>query len=291
MNYRHRFHAGNFADVLKHALLVRLVRALQRKEKGILFLDTHAGRGRYDLAAAAAGDSLARRPEWPEGIGRLWPLTAAQIFAGLADYVALVRECDRQSGNLEGAPRFYPGSPCLLQSLARPVDRVVLCELHPAECAALRAGFAALPRVTVQAEDGYKALRALLPPPERRALVLIDPPFEAADEFARLAAALADGLRRFSSGTYAIWYPLTARAKVDAFLAAVRHLAPPPTLAVELEIAGADAAIKLKGCGLLVINPPWQFEREAGAIVQALAALLAQRPGGGGRVDWIVPER
>jgi 23S rRNA (adenine2030-N6)-methyltransferase len=177
-----------------------------------------------------------------------------------------------------------------VQRLARPVDRLVLCELHPAECAALRAEFAALPRVAVQAEDGYTALRARLPPPERRALVLIDPPFEAADEFARLAAALAEGLRRFPSGTYAVWYPLTARAKVDEFLTAVRNLTPPPTLAVELEVAGADAAIKLKGCGLLVINPPWQFELEAGAIVRALAVLLAQAPGGGGRVDWIVPE-
>lgn len=291
MNYRHHFHAGNFADVLKHALLVRLVRALQRKAKGILYLDTHAGRGRYDLAAAAAGDSVARRPEWPEGVGRLRALPEDQVAAELAEYLALVRDFDRQAGNLGGAPRFYPGSPGLVQRLARPVDRLVLCELHPAECAALRAEFAALPRVTVQAEDGYAALRALLPPPERRALVLIDPPFEAADEFARLAAALAEGLRRFPSGTYAVWYPLTARAKADEFLLAVRNLAPPPTLAVELDIAGAGAAMKLKGCGLLVINPPWQFEREADAVVRALAALLAQAPGGGGRVDWIVPER
>jgi 23S rRNA (adenine2030-N6)-methyltransferase len=291
MNYRHHFHAGNFADVLKHALLVRLVRGLQRKGKGILYLDTHAGRGRYDLAAAATGDSLVRRPEWPEGVGRLWSLPENKIGAELAEYVALVRDYDRRAGNLAATPRFYPGSPALVQRLARPVDRLVLCELHPAECAALRAGFAALPRVTVQAADGYTALRALLPPPERRALVVVDPPFEAADEFARLAVALAAGLRRFPSGTYAVWYPLTARAKVDAFLTAVRRLAPPPTLAVELEVAGADAAIKLKGCGLLVINPPWQFELEAGAIVRALAALLAQAPGGGGRLDWIVPER
>lgn len=291
MNYRHHFHAGNFADVFKHALLVRLVRALQRKEKGILYLDTHAGRGRYDLAVAAAGDSLARRPEWPEGIGRLWALPGDKVAAELAEYLSLVRDFDRRAGNLSGAPRFYPGSPGLVQRLARPVDRLALCELHPAECAALRAGFAALPRVTVQAEDGYAALRALLPPPERRALVLIDPPFEAAVEFARLATALAEGLRQFPSGTYAIWYPLTARAKVDEFLTAVRNLAPPPTLASELEVAGADAAIKLKGCGLLVINPPWQFELEAGAIVRALAAILAQAPGGGGRVDWIEPER
>jgi len=290
MNYRHQFHAGNFADVMKHALLVRLLLALQRKEKGILYLDTHAGRGRYDLAAAATGDSLARRPEWPEGIGRLWTLPAGDVPDVLADYVGLVRDFDRWTGNLADSPRFYPGSPWLAHRLARPVDRVVGCEMHPEECAVLRAEFAGVPRVAVQASDGYAALRALLPPPERRALVLMDPPFEAPDEFARLARALAEGLQRFSSGTYAIWYPLTARAKVDAFQTAVRALRPPPTLAIELDIAGADAALKLKGCGLLVLNPPWLFEREARSIVDVLGTLLEQAPGAGGRVTWIVPE-
>ncbi|MBL9212527.1 MAG: 23S rRNA (adenine(2030)-N(6))-methyltransferase RlmJ [Opitutaceae bacterium] len=291
MNYRHHFHAGNFADVMKHALFVRLLRALQRKEKGILYLDTHAGRGRYDLAAAAAGDTLARRPEWPDGIGRLWALPAGDVPAGLGDYLALVRDFDRRAGNLDGAPRFYPGSPWLAHALARPVDRLVFCEKHPAECGALRAEFAGLPRVAVQEDDGYTAVRALLPPRERRALLLMDPPFEEPDEFARLATALAEGLQRFPSGTYAIWYPLTARAKADAFLNAVRNLAPPPALALELDIAGADAAIKLKGCGVLVLNPPWQFEAEARAIVTALAGLLAQAPGAAARVQWIVPER
>lgn len=291
MNYRHQFHAGNFADVMKHALFVRLLRALQRKEKGILYLDTHAGRGRYDLAAAAAGDTLARRPEWPEGIGRLWSQPAGDVPDVLGEYLALVRDFDRRAGNLADPPRFYPGSPWLAHAMARPVDRLVFCEQHPAECGALRAEFAGLPRVAVLEDDGYTAVLAQLPPRERRALLLIDPPFEEADEFARLAQALAEGLRRFASGTYAIWYPLTARAKVDEFLTAVRILAPPPTLAIELDIAGADAAIKLKGCGLLVLNPPWQFDAEARTIVNALADLLAQAPGAAGRVQWIVPER
>mgnify|MGYP001008620649 CR=1 FL=1 len=291
MNYRHQFHAGNFADVFKHALLVRLVRALQRKDKGFLYLDTHAGRGRYDLAAAATGDSLARRPEWPDGVGRLWQLPAGAIGEELAGYLERLREFDRRAGNLAGEPRFYPGSPALVHALARPVDRLALCELHPAECAALRAEFDGLRRVTVHEEDGYAALRAHLPPRERRALVLIDPPFEAPDEFAQLAGALAEGLRRFPSGTYAIWYPLTARAKVEEFLNAIRNLQPPPTLAIELDVAGPDSAIKLKGCGLLVINPPWRFDVEADAIVDTLADLLTQAPGGGGRIRWIVPER
>ena len=288
MNYRHQFHAGNFADVMKHALLARLVRALQKKEKGFLVLDTHAGRGRYDLAAAATGDSLARKPEWPDGIGRLAART--DLPAALAEYAALVRDFDRRAGNSAATPRFYPGSPSLAQSLARPQERLVFCEKHPAECAALREEFQFSPGVEVREVDGYASLRALLPPTERRALVLIDPPFEAQDEFAQIAAALAEGLRRFASGVFAVWYPLTERARVDDFFAAVRALRPPATLAAELTIAGPVAPMKMKGCGLLVINPPWQFDREAEALLAFLAPVLAQAPGGGGRVDWLVRE-
>lgn len=288
MNYRHHFHAGNFADVLKHVLLVRLLRALQKKEKGFLFLDTHAGRGRYDLELAAAGDSLARQPEWPDGIGRLWTMEPAKLPAGLREYVDLVREFDRNAGNLTAAPRFYPGSPWLAQRLARPVDRIALCELQPAECGALRAHLGWAPRTTVHPVDGYGALRAMLPPPERRALVLIDPPFEQQDEFVRIADALSDGGGRFPTGVYAVWYPLTVRARVDEFLAAVTALNPPAALRIELETAGPESAIKLKGCGLLVLNPPWQFDVEAKPLVEFLGATLAQAPGGGGGVEWVV---
>jgi 23S rRNA (adenine2030-N6)-methyltransferase len=288
MNYRHQFHAGNFAGVFKHVLLVRLLRALQKKEKGYLFLDTHAGRGRYDLELAAAGDSLARQPEWPDGIGRLWPMELAKVPAGVHDYLDLVREFDRNAGNLTAGPRFYPGSPWLAQRLARPVDRLALCELQPAEFGALRAHLGGAPRTTVHPVDGYGALRALLPPAERRALVLIDPPFEQQDEFTRIADALSDGGGRFPTGVYAVWYPLTVRARVDEFLAAVAALNPPAALRVELETAGPEAAIKLRGCGLLVVNPPWQFDREAASVVQFLSVALAQAPGGGGRVEWVV---
>lgn len=289
MNYRHGFHAGNFADVMKHVLLVQLLRALQKKEKGFLYLDTHAGRGRYDLERAASGDSLARAPEWPDGIGRIAP--AAGLPPNVADYLALVRDCDRRHGNLAAEIRYYPGSPWIARLLARPQDRLVLCEKHPAECAALRAEFADLARGSVQEADGYAAVRAALPAPERRAVVLLDPPFEAQDEFAQLAAALREGLRRSATAVFAGWYPLTERARVDEFFAAVRAIHPPPTLAAELTIAGLEAPIKMKGCGLLVVNPPWQFDRAARAAVSFLARALAQAPGGEGRVDWIVAER
>ena len=287
MNYRHHFHAGNFADVMKHALIVGLARALQKKEKGFLYLDTHAGRGCYDLEAAATGDSLARKPEWPDGIGRLWAGEAPP--AALAEYLDLVRDFDRRQGNLTTVPRFYPGSPALMRMLARPVDRMVWCEKHPTECAALRAVFGGAAGAEVRETDGYAAMRACLPPRERRALVLLDPPYEEADEFAQMTAALREGLRRFPSGVMAAWYPLTERARVEEFLAAVGTLNPTPTLAIELAIAGENAAQKLKGCGLLVLNPPWQFDqlaRETGAF---LADALAQAPGGGSRVDWVVP--
>jgi 23S rRNA (adenine2030-N6)-methyltransferase len=290
MNYRHQFHAGNFADVMKHALLVRLVAALQSKEKGFLYLDTHAGRGRYDLETAATGTSLARRPEWPDGIGRLWGLAEADLPAGIREYLTLVRDFDRQGGNLNTMPRFYPGSPSIVSTLVRPIDRLALCEKHPAECAALRADIGAIARVSVHEMDGYVALRAMLPPPERRALVLIDPPFEAEDEFAQIIASLAEGLQRLRNGVFVIWFPLTVRARLDEFFAAARMLNPPPTLAAELAIAGEQSALKMKGCGLLVVNPPWQFEVDARSILEFLAEALAQAPGGGARIEWIVRE-
>jgi len=288
VNYRHAFHAGNFADVFKHALLVQLARALQRKERGFLYLDTHAGRGSYDLAAAARGDTLVRKPEWPDGIGRLWG--KPDLPAPLADYVALVRDFDRDNGNTPGAPRFYPGSPRLVQRLARPQDRLALCEKQPGECAALRAEFALAHRATVQEMDGYVALRAMLPPPERRALVLIDPPFESQDEFAQTAAALRDGLRRLPGGMFAVWYPLTERARVEDFFAELLVLKLPPTLALELAIAGEGSDLKMRGCGLVVVNPPWQFDRAVEKFLPVLAELLAQAPGAGGTVHWLVPE-
>lgn len=289
MNYRHHFHAGNFADVMKHALLVALLRSLQRKPKGFLYLDTHAGRGGYDLEAAATGDSLGRTPEWPEGIGRLWR-PAGDLPPAVADYLETVREFDRRGGNFGAQPRFYPGSPAIARALARPVDRLACCEWHPAECAALRHELGGWPRVGIQEVDGYAALRGLLPPPERRALVLIDPPFEAQDEFARIAAALREGLRRMPAAVFAVWYPLTVRARADDFLAEVKVLTPPSALGCELTVAGEASAVKLKGCGLLVVNPPWQFEAEARAILDFLAPLLQRESGADARVDWLVRE-
>ncbi|MFT3870079.1 MAG: 23S rRNA (adenine(2030)-N(6))-methyltransferase RlmJ [Nibricoccus sp.] len=288
MNYRHHFHAGNFADVMKHAILMQLVRGMQRKEKGFLFVDTHAGRGSYDLSEAARGDFLERRPEHPDGIGRLW--ARGDLPAPLAEYLSLVREYNRAKGGLGDEPHFYPGSPRLVQTLARPQDRLALCEKHPEEFAALRDEFTFGFRVAAQQLDGYTGLRALLPPPEKRALVLIDPPFEEQSEFAQIVDGLREGLRRLPGGTFAVWYPLTERARVDAFFDELLATKLPPTFTAELTIAGENALVKMKGCGLLVVNPPWQIDRVVAPLLPLLAELLAQAPGGRGRLQWLVPE-
>lgn len=289
MNYRHHFHAGNFADVLKHALVLQLVAAMQRKPKGFLYLDTHSGRGGYDLSVAAQGDTLTRKPEWPEGIGRLWHKD--DLPAPLKDYVATVREYDLRLGNTETEPRFYPGSPALVGAKLREQDRMALCERHPEECSILKTVMARTPRCVVHEMDGYTAMRAMLPPPERRALVLIDPPFESEREFADITRAVDEGLRRSPDAVIAIWYPLTKRARVDAFSAALMELNLPPTMVAELEVAGEDSALKMRGCGLVIINPPWQFEATIKPGLAALADLLAQERGARANLLWLVPER
>jgi len=279
VNYRHAFHAGNYADVLKHALLVRLVRALQRKEKGFAYVDTHAGRGRYDLARASRGDSREREPEWPGGIGRLWD--RGDLPPELRDYLGIVRGFDRSRGNLAPGPRFYPGSPRIVSWIARPNDRLELWESQPAECAALRREFSGERRVAVHEADGFGAVRACLPPDERRALVLLDPPFEAPDEGSRTAAALGEAIRRFPGGTYAAWFPLTRRAQARGLLEWL-EAAGVPALVAELEV-DPDAAA-MTGCALAVINPPWRFAEEARSILAYLGDALARGHGAHGSV-------
>ena len=289
MNYRHHFHAGNFADVMKHVLLVRLVAAMQRKEKGFLYLDTYAGRGSYDLSSANHGDSLVRDPEWPEGIGRLWANPNVPDVA--QEYLTLVRDYDREQGNLEISPRFYPGSPLIVARMLREQDRMLLCERHPEEFEALDIVMGRRSRCSVQERDGFESVRGTLPPPEKRALVLIDPPFESAREFADIAKALRDGLSRLPAGVFAIWYPITQRARVARFLKGIQDVDLPPTVAVELTIAPEESSLKMKGCGILIVNPPWQFEEEVAPGLASLAEQLAQEPGATSHFNWLVPER
>lgn len=261
MNYRHAYHAGNFADVMKHALLVWLLRALQRKPAAIAVLDTHAGTGGYDLSS----DAAQRTGEWRDGIGQL---LAQPVPPALSDYLALVRSA--------GAPERYPGSPLLIRALLRPQDRLAACELHPEDHAALRRALGEDARVAVHHRDGYGAIGALLPPADgiRRGLTLIDPPFEQGDEFARLEAAIMLARRRFNTGTVAAWYPIKHRAPSRAFQDRLIDAGEPDLVAAELLLRPPLDPTRLNGCGLLVAMPPFGFEDGAAAILEAVAGSL-----------------
>jgi 23S rRNA (adenine2030-N6)-methyltransferase len=273
MNYRHGYHAGNFADVLKHAALCELLRLLTAKDKKLFVLDTHAGVGGYDLS----GNRARRTGEAETGIVRLAGLPRTGMPAAVARYIAAVTAYDRKFGPAGGQLRRYPGSPRLVRAALRPGDRFIACELHPEEALLLKREFAGDRAVEVRQADGYKALKALLPPVERRGLVLIDPPFEAPDEYEHLLRALRQGVRRFATGCYAVWYPI----KDEAARAFAADLAPFKPLVLELRLDGI-APGKLAACGLAVINPPWRFEE---AMREALPWIAAQLGPG---VSWAV---
>ena len=266
MNYRHVFHAGGFTDLLKHTALCELLRLLTAKDKKLFVLDTHAGTGGYDLAS----DRAARTGEAEAGIARLVAAAKADAPAAVTRYLAAVAAYDRKFGAHAGPPRRYPGSPRLIRAALRPQDRFVACEMHPADAQALKREFAGDLKVEVRSANGYHALKADLPPPERRALVLIDPPFEATDEFERLARALKHGLRRFAIGCYVVWYPIKDTAAVEGFVASV---AAAKMLRLELRVP-ETAPGKLAACGLLVVNPPWQFEEAMRTALPWIAGVL-----------------
>lgn len=251
MNYRHGYHAGNFADIVKHTALCELLHLLTAKDKKLFVLDTHAGAGGYDLT----GTPAQRTGEAENGILRLATAPRARMPPAVERYLAAVAAYDRKFGPPGGQLRRYPGSPRLVRMGLRPGDRFVACELHPKEALALKREFAGDRAVEVRQADGYKALKALLPPTERRGLILIDPPFEAADEFERLMRALRQGIRRFATGCYVVWYPL----KDEAAAVFASDLASFKPLTLELHLEGVDPG-KLAACALTVINPPWRFE-------------------------------
>ena len=272
MNYRHGYHAGNFADVLKHVALCELVRLLSSKDKKLFVLDTHAGAGGYDRG----GELAARTGEAEAGIARLAAAPRDGMPAAVVRYLDAVAAYDRKFGPAVagGGPRRYPGSPRLIRAALRPGDRFVACELHPGDALALKREFAGDRAVEVRQADGYHVLKAVLPPVERRGLVLIDPPFEAADEFERLARAVRHGLRRFATGCYAIWYPIKDEAASAAFVA---ELKAPRLLVMKLRVGGETGTGKLAACGLAVINPPWRFEEAMAEALPWIATVLGGR--------------
>jgi 23S rRNA (adenine2030-N6)-methyltransferase len=278
MNYRHVFHAGNFADVFKHALLSVLLEHLKTKDKPFFVLDSHAGLGLYDLS----DERSLRTGEWRDGIARVLARPGAP--AALAPYLAAVRGLNGDEGL-----RWYPGSPRLIRIFLRAQDRLAAVEMHPEDARLLADEFTGDPAVKIHAMDGYGALKSLLPPPERRGLVLIDPPFEATDEFAHLARGLKEAHRRWATGIYMLWYPIKNRDAVAAFHAEVAALALPRTMAVELRLE-AETPNRLVGCGVILVNPPWTFEREAAEILDFLVKVLGRTAASSRRIEWLVPE-
>lgn len=283
MNYRHAFHAGNHADVLKHMILVGLLDALKHKDGGFFVLDTHAGRGRYELSA----EESRKTREAETGIDRLQALAEPpQLLQRYLQAVAAV--------NPDGENRIYPGSPLLVANALRAQDRLAACELQPEEARALKALFADDPRVAVHARDGYAAIRALLPPRAgsvkyARGLVLIDPPYEAQDaEYPQVATALGEGLQRWPNAMYAVWYPIKQRRSLLPFLRSVAALPARSALLAELLVRPDDSPLRLNGSGMLLLNPPWQFEATLGPALQALPQWLGEA-GASTRLEWLKP--
>lgn len=282
MNYRHAFHAGNFADVFKHVVLCRILHYLRAKPAAFRVIDTHAGAGLYDLA----GPEASRGGEWHEGIERLMatPL-ATPVAALLAPYLEVVAAL-----NERGRLKTYPGSPAFARAWLRPQDRLIACEIEPKAGAALRQNLRGDIRIKTLEIDGWTALGAYVPPKERRGLILVDPPFEQDGDFFRLAHGLAAAHRKWATGIYALWYPIKGRSEPDAFAKAIRRLGIGKILRAELMVAPPSDPARLNGCGLILVNPPWTLDNELSVLLPALAGILGRDGKGGFRLEWLIRE-
>jgi len=283
VNYRHAFHAGNFADVFKHAILIGLIDALKAKPTPFCYIDTHAGAGRYDLR-----DEEARKTgEFVDGVQRL--LVAANLPDSLRPYFDLLRAANAADAN--GHLNVYPGSPLIASLSLRDSDRIALCEVQEAETAALKKLFADDKRVGVHQRDGYSALAGLVPPKERRGVVLIDPPFEAQEaEFRTIQSALADAYAHWPTGIYAIWYPIKLHRQVLRFQRWFAKQGIKKTLVAELMIDADDSPLRLNGCGMVIVNAPWQFDAWLARLLPDLERLLARSPRASHRLEWLTRE-
>jgi 23S rRNA (adenine2030-N6)-methyltransferase len=279
VNYRHSFHAGNFADVFKHTILVGLMEALKTKQTPFCYFDTHAGSGRYDLRS----DEAKKTREHESGVLRL--LGATRLPATLHIYLNLVRALNPSSAK---DLAVYPGSPLIASLLMREQDRAQLCEMQPDEAKTLKALFASDARFGVHQRDGYAALPALVPPKERRGLALIDPPFEAQDdEFRSIEAALDDALQRWPAGIYAVWYPIKLRQQMLPFKRWFERKKIPNVLSAQLLLHPDNSALRLNGCGMVIVNPPWKFEQQLDGLLAALREHLAQGRFGQHEIEWL----
>lgn len=282
MNYRHAFHAGNFADVVKHAVLARIVEYLKLKDKAFRVIDTHAGTGVYDLSSREAQ----KTGEWRDGIGRLLSAPIGEAAGALLQpYLDAVAATDRA-----GNQTRYPGSPSIVRHLLRKQDRLTAIELHPQDVRRLESLFAGDYQVRVIALDGWLSLGAHLPPKEKRGLVLVDPPFEEEGEFERLVEGLEKAHRRWPGGIYALWYPLKDRKAIAGLAQALRRSAIPRILDIRFRVRPWSDEPRLDGSGLIVVNPPFTLESELAIILPELQNALAEGQGGDWSVDWLTGE-
>lgn len=272
MNYRHTFHAGNFADVFKHVTLVALVKSFFHKETPFCYLDTHAGKGIYNLLSAEATKSK----EYENGIAKVFEAHSAHPL--LKDYLTTIT-----SINPKDKLQNYPGSPEIVSQLLRPQDRMVLSELQREEYISLRNHFARSKKtkqIAVHEQDGYQSLKAFLPPKEKRGLILIDPPYEDTNEFKKLLDLIPQALKRFETGVYAIWYPIKNRAPIDLFHRELKNKIARPMLVAELSVYNEDLPTHFNGSGLVIINPPWQLDTTLNAVLPDLWKTLSPEQAG-----------
>ena len=282
MNYRHAFHAGSFADVFKHAVLCRILHYLRGKQAPFRVIDTHAGAGLYDLTSAEAS----RGGEWHDGIERLLAARLSeQVAALLAPYLEVIGAL-----NERGRLKIYPGSPAITRAWLRPQDRLIACELEPRAATALASHLRGDTRIKTLEIDGWTALSAYVPPPERRGLVLVDPPFEQDSDFHRLSHGLATAHRRWANGIYALWYPIKGRGEPDALAKRLRRLEIGKILRAELTVTPVSDQTRLNGSGLILVNPPWTLQTELSVLLPALAGILGRQDQGGCKLDWLVGE-
>lgn len=271
MNYRHLYHAGGFADVCKHSALIALLQALQHKEKGFCYIDTHAGTGRYDLNALEAQKTR----EYTTGIELI-----GQAVRPPAEIQALL-DIVKTMNPVQAKPRFYPGSPRVARSFLRPQDRAIFAELQPEQAEFLKQEFSRDKQVRIEQQDGYQLLKAVLPPKERRGLVLIDPPYEQVNEVKQLGTALQEALKRWETGIYAVWYPLKERHLTHELYKQLQRLPAKEILLAELSVYPDDAPLSLNGSGMAIINPPWQLDTQLKKLYSWLWPVLSpQRLGG-----------
>ena len=281
MNYRHAFHAGNFADVVKHAVLCRILMYLAAKQAPYRVIDTHAGCGVYDLTSSAA----LRSPEWKDGIGRIaGAKLPGPVNALLRPYLDIVEPM-----MLAPTPT-YPGSPLLALAMARTQDCLCFVEKHPADTLALKAAVAGDRRARAMTLDGWTAWNAQVPPPEKRGLVLVDPPFEESGEFTRLSMGLASAHRKWQTGTTMLWYPIKNDHIVGNFIDTLADTGIRKVLRLEMWVDKVGQDGPLAGTGLIIVNPPYTLKQEAETLLPFLAQRLSRGPGHGWRAEWVTPE-